>query len=81
MVDEKYFISSKMVKYILNIDGAADKTGFCSDNSVLNPTVAHAICVRSTGGAQRCGVENYIAYGFPEDFPVSDMIRIIESGE
>lgn len=75
-MEEKYFLSKKMTRYVLNADGVS-KGGWCK-NSFVNPSVAHAITVRGTGGVQRCGVENYVIPGLPNDIPVEAVIRLLE---
>lgn len=75
-MDDKYYLSEKMTRYVLNADGVSQ--GRWCKNSVINPSVAYAITVRGVGGSQRCGVENYVIPGLPNDLPVDAVVRLLE---
>ena len=60
-VDEKYYLSDKMIKYISS--GNAKWTGN-NDKSIINKTIASTI---NTGeGSRRADASNYIALDLPE---------------
>lgn len=61
-VDEKYYLSNKMIKYI-----SADNEKWTENNdkSLINKKIASAI---NTGeGSRRCDASNYISTNFPEN--------------
>ena len=61
-VDEKYYLSDKMIKYI-----SADNEKWTGNNdkSLINKKIASAI---NTGeGSRRCDASNYISTNFPEN--------------
>ena len=61
-VDEKYYLSDKMIKYI-----SADNEKWTENNdkSLINKKIASAI---NTGeGSRRCDASNYISTNFPEN--------------
>ena len=80
MVDEKYYLSEKMTRYVLDADKVSQSGGWCK-GSVVNPSVAHAITVRGVGGVQRAGVENYVVHGLPQDFPTSKLLEMLVTGK
>lgn len=70
-VDEKYYLSDKMIEYII-----ADNEKWTGNNgkSLINKSVASTI---NTGeGSRRCDALNYIAKGLPEDTD----IKLIQVG-
>lgn len=78
-VDEKYYLSEKMYKYILDLNEKQKGTKWegRADNDMLNPNIAHALGVRSAGGNQRAGVSNFILENFDEEMKVKDFKKII----
>ena len=67
-VDEKYFLSDKMIEYII-----ADNEKWAGNNnkSLVNKSVASTI---NTGeGTRRCDASNYIVKGLPEDTDIKLM--------
>lgn len=67
-VDEKYFLSDKMIEYII-----ADNEKWVGNNnkSLVNKSVASTI---NTGeGTRRCDASNYIVKGLPEDTDIKLM--------
>lgn len=69
-VDEKYFLSKKMVDYI-----KADNGKYTGDNekALINKEVASTI---NTGeGSRRCDSSNYIAYGLPENTDLKEILK------
>lgn len=74
---EGYYLTDKQMRYALNANGSADRGGWCKD-ATINPSVAHAITVRSASGQQRAGVSNFICPNLPNDFPVEELKRLLE---
>lgn len=74
-VDEKYYLSQKMVDYILDIHNVQEGTKWegRADADVLNPDIAHTLSVRGAGGSQRAGVSNFIIDGFDGEIQVKDL--------
>lgn len=74
-VDKKYYLSERMLKYILDIDNRQQGTKWegRADNDTLNANIAHAIGVRSAGGNQRAGVSNFIVDGYDNEIKVKDL--------
>ena len=60
-VDEKYYLSDKMVNYILD------------NNDTLNSNIAHTLSVRGAGGCQRAGVSNFIIDNYEQEIKVKDI--------
>ena len=61
-VDEKYYLSDKMIKYI---SAGNEKWTGNNDKSLINKKIASAI---NTGeGSRRCDASNYISTNFPEN--------------
>lgn len=75
VVDKKYYLSERMIKYILDIDNRQQGTKWegRTDNDTLNTNIAHAIGVRSAGGNQRAGVSNFIVDGYGNEIKVKDL--------
>lgn len=61
-VDEKYYLSEKMLKYAFNFEKEAKGVGFSDgvDRSYINPDVAQTIGCRSAAD-QRSGTTNYVS--------------------
>lgn len=74
-VDEKYYLSDKMINYILDMNNVQKGTKWDgrADSDVLNPNVAHTISVRGAGGGQRAGVSNFIIDGYDGEARVKDI--------
>lgn len=77
-VDEKYYLSEKMIKYIV-----AENKLWTGNNgeSTINKIVASTI---NTGeGSRRCDASNYICEDLPEDFNLKliEPILLCESGK
>lgn len=71
-VDEKFYLSQKMIEYILDIHNVQKGTKWegRADSDVLNPTIAHTLSVRGACGNQRAGVSNFLIDGFEDNVPV-----------
>lgn len=69
-VDEKYFISEKMEKYITSLN---DKWQV-SENAKINRDIAVTISTRE--GNTRCDCSNYVSAELPDNFKASDLRRI-----
>lgn len=74
---KEYYLTDKQIRYALNLNGAADRGGWCK-NATINPTIAHAITVRSASGGQRAGVSNFICRELPNDFPVEKLKEMLK---
>jgi len=74
-VDEKYFLSEKMVKYVLDVNDTQKGTKWegRADEDMLNPNIAHTLSVRGAGGNQRAGVSNFIVDGLDGEIKVKDL--------
>lgn len=66
-VDEKYFLSDKMIEYII----ADNEKWEGSKKSVVNKSVA--TCITTGEGTRRCDASNYIVKGLPEDTDIKLM--------
>ena len=60
-VEEKYYLSEKMVNYVLD------------NNDTLNSNIAHTLSVRGAGGSQRAGVSNFIIDDYENEIKVKDI--------
>ena len=73
-VDEKYYLSDKMIRYIMNDN--AKWTGN-NDKALINKTIASTI---NTGeGSRRCDASNYISPDLPQNFDLKGNNRLIET--
>lgn len=74
-VDEKYYLSDKMVNYILDINDTQKGTKWegRADNDTLNSNIAHTLSVRGAGGCQRAGVSNFIIDNYEQEIKVKDI--------
>lgn len=70
-VDEKYFLSDKMIEYIV----ANNEKWEGSKKSVVNKSVA--TCITTVEGTRRCDASNYIVKGLPENTD----IKLIQVGQ
>ena len=66
-VDEKYFLSDKMIEYII----ADNEKWEGSKKSVVNKSVA--TCITTGEGTRRCDASNYIVEGLPENTDIKLM--------
>ena len=66
-VDEKYFLSDKMIEYII----ADNEKWEGSKKSVVNKSVA--TCITTGEGTRRCDASNYIVKGLPKDTDIKLM--------
>jgi DNA-cytosine methyltransferase len=69
VLDDKLFLSEKMINYI-----AADNEKYTGNNdkSLVNKTIASTINTKE--GTRRCDASNYIAYGMPENTDLKQVI-------
>ena len=76
-VDEKYYLSEKMMNYVLDNNNAQKGTKWegRADNDTLNSNIAHTLSVRGAGGSQRAGVSNFIVDNLEEEIKVKDVKR------
>ena len=74
-VDEKYYLSEKMIDYILDNNNTQEGTKWegRADNDTLNSNIAHTLSVRGAGGSQRAGVSNFLIDGEKEEIKVKDL--------
>jgi len=74
-VDEKYYLSEKMMNYVLDNNETQKGTKWegRADNDTLNSNIAHTISVRGAGGSQRAGVSNFIVDDYDEEIKVKDI--------
>ena len=76
-VDEKYYLSEKMMNYVLDNNETQKGTKWegRADNDTLNSNIAHTLSVRGAGGCQRAGVSNFILDNHEEEIKVKDVKR------
>ena len=68
-VDESYFLSDKMIKYITASNA---KWTVNNEYSLVNKSIASTI---NTGeGSRRCDASNYIVNGLPENYDLKDLL-------
>ena len=74
-VDEKYYLSDKMVNYILDNNDTQKGTKWegRADNDTLNSNIAHTLSVRGAGGCQRAGVSNFIIDNYEQEIKVKNI--------
>jgi len=74
-VDEKYYLSGKMMKYILDTNETqkGSKWEGRADNDSLNANIAHTLSVRGVSGSQRAGVSNFIIDNYNGEIKVKDI--------
>ena len=73
-VDEKYYLSDKMIDYIVN-----DNQKWTGNNkkSLINKTIASIINTKE--GSRRCDASNYIAPNLPQNFDLKVNKRLVET--
>lgn len=73
-VDEKYYLSEQMIKYI-----TADNEKWTGNNdkSLVNKSIASTI--NTAEGSRRCDASNFIADGFPLNTDLKEVINIKEA--
>ena len=70
-VDEKYYLSEKMIEYI---SANNEKWTGNNDKSIINKTIASAI---NTGeGSRRCDASNYISGNADENYNIKELFKI-----
>ena len=74
-VDEKYYLSEKMMNYVLDNNDVQKGTKWegRADNDILNSNIAYALSVRGAAGLQRDGVSNFIVDGEDKEVKVKDL--------
>ena len=74
-VDEKYYLSEKMMNYVLDNNDTQKGTKWegRADNDTLNSNIAHTLSVRGAGGCQRAGVSNFIIDNYEQEIKVKDI--------
>lgn len=73
-VDEKYYLSDSMIKYI---SANNEKWTGNNDKSLINKSIASAI---NTGeGSRRCDASNYVSNEFEEDYNLKSKCKRLES--
>ena len=74
-VDEKYYLSEKMMNYVLDNNETQKGTKWegRADNDTLNSNIAHTLSVRGAGGCQRAGVSNFILDDYDCEIKVKDV--------
>ena len=80
-VEDKYYLSEKMINYILDMKDIQNNTAWKgrTDNDCLNRRIAHGLSVKSVGGNQRVGVENYILEGINDEIKVKHIKEILSN--
>lgn len=73
-VDEKYYLSKKMIDYIANDN--QKRTGN-NNKSLINKTIASTINTKE--GSRRCDASNYIAPNLPQNFDLKVNKRLTET--
>ena len=74
-VDEKYYLSDKMINYVLAVDDNLNDTKFSNrvDDCKFNKTPSYAITVRGAGGNQRGSLSNFIYKDGSEEIKVRNL--------
>ena len=74
-VDEKYYLSLKMMNYVLDYNETQKNTAWegRADNDTINSNIAHTIGVRSASGNQRAGVSNFICDNIKNEIKAKDI--------
>lgn len=80
-VDEKYYLSEKMMNYVLDNNDTQKGTKWegRADNDTLNSNIAHTLSVRGAGGCQRAGVSNFIIDNYEQEIKVKDVKQFISN--
>lgn len=78
-VDEKYYLSDKMMDYVLDNNETQKGTKWegRADNDTLNSDIAHTLSVRGAGGNQRAGVSNFIIDNYDKEIKVKDVKQVV----
>lgn len=71
-VDEKYYLSSKQLEYILDLNNVARSSGRDIDDRVVNPNIAKTISCRGAEG-QRADVTNFVIDKEEKEIKVKDL--------
>lgn len=71
-VDEKYYLSEKMIKYITSDN---EKWTGNNNKSLINKSIASTI--NTNEGSRRCDASNYICDELPDDFDLKSTDKII----
>lgn len=75
-VDEKYFLSDKMISYI---SATNQKWAGSNNGAFINKDIASTL---TTGeGSKRCDASNYVSDDLPDNYNLQDTERIIISGK
>lgn len=74
-VDEKYYLSEKMIKYITSDN---EKWTGNNNKSLINKSIASTI--NTNEGSRRCDASNYICDELPDDFDLKSTDKIIRVG-
>ena len=75
VVDENYYVTDKMKKYILDLDEKQCNTKWSNrtNEGKINPSIAYTLGVRSAGGNQRAGVSNFILDNTDDEITVKSL--------
>ena len=76
MISDEYYLTERQMAYAFDKNHASSRGGWCQ-GSTVNPSIAHAITVRSESGQQRSGVSNFVCAELPEDFPVEELQKML----
>lgn len=74
-VNEKYYLSDKMFKYIVANN---EKWTGNNDKSLINKDIAS--CINTGEGSRRCDASNYVSKEAPDNFDLKDTDRLIQDG-
>ena len=75
VVDENYYVTDKMKKYILDLDEKQCNTKWSNrtNEGKINPSIAYTLGVRSAGGNQRACVSNFILDNTDDEITVKSL--------
>ena len=71
-VDERYYLSDKMLNYVLDTKDVALKSGRNINESVLNPKISKTISCRGAT-QQRADVTNFVVDGYDDEISVKEI--------
>ena len=71
-VDEKYYLSDKMLNYVLDTKDVALRSGRNINESVLNPQISKTISCRGAT-QQRADVTNFVVDGYDDEISVKEI--------
>ena len=79
VVDDKYYLSDRMKRYILDANDTQKGTKWegRANNDCLNLDIAHTISVRGACGSQRAGVSNFIIEDFDGEINVGKLKELV----